>query len=167
MILGQAKLTEIFKDRVVVLREGKKEILELSVLEESGKRRPRQVASSRTAPPVPGKGVRRLGANRWSISREELESAKDNMSQLMTQVRVTPNFTEGKPDGFKLLSIKRGSLFDRLGLRNGDVVRQINGVPLDNPQKALEFYGELEGGRSITVGILRGGREQTLNYELK
>ncbi len=85
----------------------------------------------------------------------------------MTEVRIVPNFTDEKPDGFKLLSIKRGSLLNRLGLRNGDVVRRINGVSLDDPQKAIEVYQGLEGGQSISVEILRGGREQTLNYDLK
>lgn len=167
MVLGKAKVIQIFQDRVVIVREGKEEILELLVEKEETKGRRRKVASSKRPPLVLGRGVRRLGSNRWSISREELESAKANMSQLMTQVRIVPNFTEGKPDGFKLLSIKRGSLFDRLGLRNGDIVRKINGAPLDNPQKAFEIYGELESGQSISLGVLRGGREQTLNYELK
>lgn len=167
MILGEAKLTQIFRDRVVILREGKEEVLELSVSKEVGKGGRREVASSKPQPLVPGSGVQRLDANRWSVSREELESAKANMSQLMTQVRIAPNFTEGQPDGFKLLSIKRGSLFDRLGLRNGDVIRQINGMPLDSPQKALELYGELESGQSISLGVLRRGKELTFNYELK
>lgn len=167
MILGEAKLTQIHRDRVVILRDGKKEILELTVTEERGRKRRQDVASSQTPPLVPGSGVRRLGSDRWSVSREELESAKTNMSQLMTQIRIAPNFTDGKPDGFKLLSIKRGSLFDRLGLRNGDVVRHVNGVPLDSPQKALELYAELESGQSVALGILRRGKEQILNYELQ
>jgi len=167
MIQGEAKLLQIFHDRVVILREGKQEILELSVGTEQTQQRRSRTASSKRPPMVLGGGVRRLGPTRWSISQEEMESAKANMSQLMTQVRIVPNFTEGKPDGFKLLSIKRGSLFDRLGLRNGDVVRQINGVPLDNPQKALEVYGDLESGQSFSLDILRGGREQTFSYELK
>lgn len=167
MVLGEAKLVQIFKDQVVLLREGKKEILELFVEKEEAKGRPREVASLRRPSSIPGRGVRRVGPNRWSVSRDEMESAQANLSQLMTQVRIVPNFTEGKPDGFRLLSIKRGSLFDRLGLRNGDVVRQINGVPLDNPQKLFEVYGELESGQTIAVNILRGKREQTFNYEIK
>jgi general secretion pathway protein C len=166
-ILGQATLTQIFRDRVVMLREGKKEILELGVTKEAGKGRRAEAPSSKGASPGPKKGIRRLGSNRWSISPEELESAKANMSQLMTQVRIAPNFTNGEPDGFKLLSIKRGSFFDRLGLRNGDVIRKVNGVRLDTPQKALELSGQLQSGRSVSVGVLRRGNELTLNYELK
>ncbi|MBW2057665.1 MAG: hypothetical protein JRH07_03495 [Deltaproteobacteria bacterium] len=167
MVLGQAKVMQIYRDRVVVLREGKKEVIELFANKEESKRRSRKAASPKHKPLILGKGIRRVGANRWSVSREAIESAKANMSELMTQIRIIPNFTEGRPDGFKLLSIKRGSLFDRLGLRNGDVIREINGVFLDSPQKAIEIYGELESGRTISVGISRGGREQILNYDLK
>lgn len=167
MILGEAKLIQIFHDRVVLLREGKKETLGLLVEKEGAKGRRREPVSSKRTPTVLGRGIRRLGANRWSISRDEMELAKANMSQLMTQVRIVPNFLEGEPDGFKLLSIRRGSIFDRLGLRNGDVVRKINGIPLDNPQKVFEIYEGLESGQSISVGVLRGKREQTFTYELK
>jgi general secretion pathway protein C len=167
IILGEAKVVQIFESRVILLRDGEKETLELFVEKEPPKRRRSEVVSSQSPPPVLGKGIRRLGANRWSVSREEVESAKANLSQLMTQVRIVPNFAEGKPDGFRLLSIKRGSLFDRLGLRNGDVIRRINGVFLDNPQKVFELYEELESGQSISVDILRGKREQTFNYELR
>lgn len=167
MILGQAKLIQIFENRVVVLHDGRKEILELFVEKEETKSKQRTIASSKQPPRVLGRGVRRLGSNRWSISREEIETAKANTSQLMTQIRVTPNFTEGKPDGFKLVSIKRGSIFDRLGLRNGDVVRQINGVPLDSPEKTMEVYGQLESGGSITLDVVRRGRQQTFTYELQ
>lgn len=167
MILGEAKVIQILEDRVVVLRDGKKESLELFVEEGEKKKPPSTTASSKRPPTVLGSGVRRVGSNRWSVSREAIESAKGNLSQLMTQVRVTPNFTEGKPDGFKLLSIKRGSIFDRLGLRNGDVVRGINDVPLDSPEKALEVYGQLESGQSVRVDVVRRGRQQTFTYELK
>jgi general secretion pathway protein C len=166
MILGEAKLVQILDDRVVILRDGNQEILDLFVEEETKGQR-KTVATSRTSPTVPATSVQRLGSNRWSISRDAMAAAKANTSELMTQVRIAPNFNEGKPDGFKLLSIKRGSLFDQLGLRNGDVVRQINGVPLDSPEKALEIYGQLESNQSISVNILRRGREQTFTYELK
>ena len=167
MILGEAKLIQIFEDRVVILREGKKEILELFAEKEKGRKGPKVVAATQPSRVTPGRGIRRLSATRWSVSQDEVESAKTNMSQLMTQIRIVPNFVEGKPDGFRLSSIKRGSLFDRLGLRSGDVVRRINGVLLDNPQKALEVYGELESGQTVTLDITRRGREQAFTYELK
>jgi general secretion pathway protein C len=167
MILGEAKLIQILEDRVVILREGKKEVLELFAQKETGRTSQKAVASAQPSRVISGRGIRRLGARRWSVSQEEIESAKANMSQLMTQIRITPNFVEGKPDGFKLLSIRRGSLFDRLGLRSGDVVKRINGVLLDNPQKALEIYGELDSGQTVTVDVLRRGQEQSFTYELK
>jgi len=167
MILGEAKLIQILEDRVVILREGKKEVLELFGEKETARPTRKVVAAAQPSSVIPGRGIRRLGATRWSISQEELDLAKANMSQLMTQIRITPNFVDGRPDGFKLLSIKRGSLFDRLGLRSGDVVRRINGILLDNPQKALELSGELASGQTVTMDLLRRGREQTFTYELK
>ncbi len=167
MILDEAKLVQILHDRVVLLREGKRETLELFAEKERSTGRRSALPPSQTSPLVLGRGVRRLGPTRWSVSRDEMELARANMSQLMTQVRIVPNFVEGKPDGFKLLSIKRGSLFDRLGLRNGDVVRKVNGILLDNPQKVLEVYEALESGQSISVDILRGKREQNFTYEVR
>jgi general secretion pathway protein C len=112
-------------------------------------------------------GIKRLTANRYRIPQEDLRDAFDNMSHLLTQVRVVPNFSSGEPDGFKLLSIKKGSLIDRAGLRDGDILKRVNGIEIDSPEKAFEVYEQVRNEPVISVEIVRGGRKRTFSYEVK
>ena len=89
------------------------------------------------------------------------------MNHLLTQVRMVPNFKDGEPDGFKLLSIKGGSLVHRSGLRDGDIIKRVNGIEIDSPEKAFEIYEQVKNEPVITVEIVRGGRSRTFTYEVR
>ncbi len=75
---------------------------------------------------------------------------------------------EGKqPAGFLVSNIKPGSLFSKLGLRNGDVIKGINGETISSPDQAIELYESLMEGGEVDVEIKRGRRSQNLRYEIE
>jgi general secretion pathway protein C len=167
MILGEAKLIAVSRNKVYLERNGKQEILEVY---EKTEEKPIEGPAER--PPArrsifPGEGIKRLSADRYRIPQEDLKDAFENMNQLLTQVRVVPNFKDGEPDGFKLLSIKRGSLIHRAGLRDGDIVKRVNGIEIDSPDKAFEVYEQVKNEPLITVEVLRGGSTKTFRYEVR
>lgn len=81
-------------------------------------------------------------------------------------IRVVPTSREGRLYGGKLFVIKPGSLPERFGFQNGDVVRAINGQLVLQAEDAFNAYYESFDARSIVVDILRDGHEQTLHYEI-
>jgi general secretion pathway protein C len=167
LILGEAKLIAVKRNRVYLERDGKREILEVYEGTEAKRgEKPRRMGPQRRSIPTGG-GIKRLSANRYRVPQEDLKDAFDNMSHLLTQVRVVPNFSSGEPDGFKLLSIKKGSLVHRAGLRDGDILKRVNGIEIDSPEKAFEAYEQVRNEPVITVEILRGGSKRTFSYEVK
>ncbi|MBE0616405.1 MAG: general secretion pathway protein GspC, partial [Proteobacteria bacterium] len=101
------------------------------------------------------------------IDAREIEQANANMSQLMTQIRVVPNFSDGQPDGFKVFAIRPGSLFSKIGLQNGDVLKRVNGVDLQGPEQAFEAYQMLKDETSIQIDLVRRNENKTFNYEIR
>jgi len=166
-ILGEAKLIQVSRNKVYLERNGKQEVLEVYEGPEikTGKRAEAKGSQKGSVPT--GAGIKRLSANRYRIPQEELTNAFENMSRLLTQVRMVPNFSDGEPDGFKLLSVKGGSLIHRSGLRDGDIIQRVNGIEIDSPEKAFEVYEQVRNEPIITVEILRGGRKRTFTYEVK
>ena len=110
------------------------------------------------------KGVSKLSETEYTIEREEVDRVLGNLSEVATKARIVPSFKNGKPNGFKLFSIKPGSIYSKIGLRNGDVIQSINGYEMNSPDKALEIYQKLKDSTSITVDIQRRGRAMTMNY---
>ena len=166
-ILGEAKLIAISRNKVYLERNGKQEVLEVyegpevRTGERAEGRRPQRGS-------IPtGAGIKRLSANRYRIPQEDLRNAFENMNHLLTQVRMVPNFNNGEPDGFKLLSVKSGSIIHRSGLRDGDIIKRVNGIEIDSPEKAFEIYEQVKNEPTITVEIERRGGKKTFTYEVR
>ena len=70
-------------------------------------------------------------------------------------------------DGFRCFQIVPGSIYDRLGLKNNDVVCGINGEKIDNPGKAFELFNTLQTQKHFELCVRRGGRETTMVYDIQ
>jgi general secretion pathway protein C len=58
-------------------------------------------------------------------------------------------------------------VYEQVGLRNGDVVRSLNGMPLSSPDKALEADRKLRDAERIEAQIERDGKPLQLKYLVK
>lgn len=74
-----------------------------------------------------------------------------------------------EPIGFRITKIEHGSVFERLGLKNGDLITAANGTPLTNSaqlERLLINAGE-DGPPRLTVQINRSGKPIELVYDFK
>lgn len=168
------KIYLILNNRVEFLNNGHREYVELEDFTGAAKMAtaaPADAGGDATPTRVKESGDREpkitaKGENSFVIDRAELDDAIANLDKLYTQVRAVPHFKDGKPDGLKLLSIKAGSIFSKLGLQRGDVLSRINGNDLDI-KKGLEIFNQLKNESKITLDIDRRGSPQTLEYEIR
>ncbi len=114
-----------------------------------------------------GEGVTKVSDSQFTVARSEVDNALSNLSQVATQARIVPSFKNGKPNGFKLFSIKPGSIYSKIGLKNGDVIQKINGYEMNSPDKALEIYQKLKDASSVTIDLQRRGQNQNLSYTIQ
>jgi len=102
-----------------------------------------------------------------TLGRKDIQESLQDINQLLTQVRIQPHFKNGEADGLAVSRIKRGSIFSKLGIRNGDIIHQINGKALNSPEEIYGFYEELKSGTQASLQLSRRGRPKTLNYRFK
>lgn len=81
-------------------------------------------------------------------------------------LKVQPVYKQSRISGFRVLGISRSSFYHDLGVRNGDVIRKVNGAAVDTPKKVLHLYKGLGDG-PVKVEIDRRGRPMTLTLELE
>ena len=110
--------------------------------------------------------VRKAASNRWSLSRSELTSVISNPNQLLAQVKVTPYLEAGQVRGFRLDDVKRGSLAESLGVKDGDIIKGVEDQRLESIEGAIQIYKEVKDKPVISVEIERNGRPVTLTYEI-
>ena len=115
----------------------------------------------------PTSGVSKVSETEYNIDRGELDRVLSNLNEVATQARIVPSFKNGKANGFKLFSIKPGSIYAKIGLHNGDVIQKINGYEINSPDKALEIYQKLRDASHVSVDLQRRGRDMGFSYNIR
>ena len=150
-----ATVKKILREKVV-LRVGTKD--EILTMEESA-------ASRRDKRRRPSKSTER--GTTITVSRKDIQNSLKDINNLMSQVRIRPHFKDGKSDGLSVSRIKGGSIFSKLGLRNGDIVQKINGEPINSPDEVLVLYEKLKSGSRVSLEVTRKGKPKTMNYRFR
>ncbi len=151
MVFGEAKVVGIFADRVELNRNGQIEILTLDDAPDfSGASSGSDVASTEI-----------------SVDGAELDVALQNLPLLLTQARAVPYFKDGKAVGLRMFSIKAGSLYEKVGLQNGDILKTINGNSLSDMSQAMRLFEMLKQEKSLSVSLERNREEKEFKYQIK
>lgn len=148
-----ATLEAVYPDRVTLRRGGALESLQLkdgdSTLPEGS------IVSGATSPADGADDTRGNDAAGNPEQRPEVAS----------QALVVPS-ADG---GFLVRQVQGGSLYEKLGLRAGDVIRRINGQPVNDMHDVMRIYqrtGNLQQAGAVTVDVVRAGTPRTLTYTL-
>ena len=100
--IQSAVVKRILRGKVILSVQGRDKIL--TIEEEAASRRKSEVA--RPEPIREGENI--------TVKRSDVEKSLKNVHQLLSQARVRPHFSEGKPDGLAITHIKRRSIFEKL-----------------------------------------------------
>lgn len=103
----------------------------------------------------------------YAIPRTVVDQALANPMAMARGARIVPAMSMGKTEGFKLYAIRPSSLYAKLGLSNGDLIRAINGFSLDGPDRVLEIYTKLRDATSLEIELTRRGRDESLFIEIR
>ena len=99
----------------------------------------------------------------FNLSRSELQKSLQDPKQLGNLGRVNAN-----PGGGVLVEeVPGGSLAEKLGLQSGDVVRTVNGNPINSPADLGRVYQQIGQTGQVRVEGARGGRPLNLTYNVQ
>ncbi len=92
----------------------------------------------------------------------------DGYATILNCAKMIPDIDgSGKMQGFKLISIATSCLFDRIEIKNGDIVTEVNGVSLKDPAQGFRLYQSLQEERTTTINIMRNGEPITRIVRVK
>jgi len=149
----------ILREKVVLRVNGKDEVLEIEeMLGEEKFVKPSK--SSKPSRPPRSQNI--------TLKRSQIDTAVKDINSLMNQVKISPNFDEnGKPDGLVLKSIKPKSIFRKMGLRSGDVIKGVDGKDIESVDDALKLYESLNSSSSLQLQVKRRGELKNINYNIR
>jgi len=160
---GNAELSEVHADKVILKRSGRYETLRLPRDNKPGKPGKSVNKVSRRSAPVPARSAASPG-QRLRTVRENLRKRPRDLYNL---VRATPKKGEGgKTIGYELGPGRDPGLFAQVGLQEGDVAIQINDIKLDNPANSARALKSAQSGETVSVTVLRNGQQQVLSLSV-
>jgi len=169
-----ATVVRIERKRVVLRNNGRLEELTLDGEQASGPvaaRRPnRPMRPARTAMRQRNAQladrVRRVAENHFEVDNADVQETVRNPASLFSEARILPRYEEGQMVGVQLNAIKSGSLFERVGLADGDTIVEFNGQSLGSPADSAQFLQQLIDGSGFEVLVEdANGAERTLTFE--
>lgn len=119
---------------------------------------------SRALAPELAAKITKVSDTEYNVDRSMVAELLQNQAELMRSARITPS---RNGVGVRLSGIRRGSLLDHLGMKNGDSLESINGFDMGDPQKALEAYGRLQTANKLTVKVNRGGSPVSIDFNIQ
>ncbi len=155
--IQDARIKEILRNKVVLTFQGKDQILlmEEEIKNKSGSRSVRRPGQpdEQPVPPVDD------GFNGGTLTGSDA-------GQLKTQIKFRPHFKSGQVDGLMVYGIRPNSEFRKMGLRNGDIIKEMNGTPIRSAEDAFQLIsGEDQGNGKLT--LLRRGKEKELFFQVE
>jgi general secretion pathway protein C len=159
------RIVNIEPRRVIFVNKasGRREFIELP--EDAQAMNPR-ITPGRPTVSGGGVGIEKVAPTQYNVSRGEVDRALSDFNKVLTEARAVPNFENGVASGYKLFQIVPGSIYDKLGLQNGDVISGLNGQPINDPGKAFEMLNELKTSSHLELQVKKDGKSMTYSYDI-
>jgi general secretion pathway protein C len=85
-----------------------------------------------------------------------------NVSKLADVIRPTPYFVDGQQQGYRVYPGRNRQQFAALGLRPGDLIKDIDGQALTDPTQAMQIFQSLDSANQVSVTVERNGQPEVI-----
>jgi len=143
----QARIRQVYPDRVIIERDGRDETLMLDG-EEYGK-------------PLPQPRV--IDSAALSSLRSELLT---NPAKITDYLNISPAHSDSKMAGYRLNPGKNATFFNQSGLQPNDLAIAINGLDLRDNTQAMQAMQQMSGATELTVTVERQGEQFDITVRL-
>jgi general secretion pathway protein C len=151
--IAGATLITVIRDAVVLKYMGRDEILKCSH------------TPGVTLLPPGSEGSAGSSSGRVIISRNDVHASLTDMGQMLSQAKILPYLTAGVSDGYLISQIQPGSIYDRLGIIEEDILQSVNDRRIQTVDDVVELYNILKAGSNLSLIIKRRGNAETLNIQ--
>jgi general secretion pathway protein C len=167
-----AEIVEIHGDAVIVRNLQNSRLERLPLRPRSEPLRSADRASAADSAPPPRVISRAPGLVTVEVPKATVAEYLANLPDLLSSALATPHYSDSgvmrqAMDGFQLSQIRDGGVADRVGLRNGDVIVEINGEKLDSVATVLKLFGQAQTMAQVKLTITRDRQPLTVVIHTK
>lgn len=156
-------LSAVHKKMVTVSQRGKNYLIRVGSSEEFSKVR----VNTNTPDVANYEGMQRRG-NKVTVNASYKDHLlKNELNKILMQAAAVPAFKDGKLTGFTLWEIEKGSIYEKLGFKNGDTITSINDNRLVDASQAVKVLMSLKNAKNLALSYTRGGIDQQMEVRVQ
>ncbi len=149
-----ATIKAIYRNRVILTLNGKDQVLEAG----TGKKKSPQDTMSDALAAKAG------AANALEPRPVKIPVDIKAPGDLVRTMKTRPYLKNGKPAGLLVYGVRPNSDVMALGLKNGDIIRTINGMEITSPDDLDTIAAGLDASPDISISLLRRGQSQNVVF---
>jgi type II secretion system protein C len=156
---NRVKVMAIERTRVILDNAGRPEELALHEDDPNARKaKPKRNARQARRKPRPAKST--LNDRLKTLNGDDGQG----ISRILSSARIVPEYNEaGEMQGMKVDAIKADSVFEKVGLLNGDVITEVNGIVMDRLEATSAIFDEFATAEQISVAATRGSEAVILS----
>jgi len=161
-MIGSARIEGIEKDAVILFHDEQRKILGITAWEsDSGDNN--HASSSLT-----GNEQGKLTETDLAVGKTytDAQTKIKQIEQVLTKALIEPYVVNGQTQGLKITGLENIKSTKRFGLKNGDVLRTVNGHLLTSTQKAYQIFKKAKSQKDMTVELLRDDKPKKISFDL-
>jgi len=147
--IGSAKLIKITRNTATLRIDGRETTLKVKATLEGS-----------LLPNSPSSAT----AKNRTLSKKTVNENLSDLKSIMSQAVVRPYLNKGVQEGLIISNIAPNSLYEKMGLQNGDILIDVNNKPLQSADNLLQTVNLMQSGNSIDLNVKRNGKIETINY---
>ncbi|HHH72909.1 MAG TPA: PDZ domain-containing protein, partial [Sulfuricurvum sp.] len=100
------------------------------------------------------------------VKRNEIRHYAKNYDEIWKSVKIKEIIKDKRLQGFKVDWVKKGSIFEKVGLRKDDIIIGANNKKFKSLSQVFKLYNNMEKIDSMKLTIIRDNQERELEYEI-
>ena len=156
-----ASVESIEKDGIVLLYEGQRRKINLRT-KESGKQGTviPEVTMAKNA-------AQEVKTQPAAMSKPTFADKLRYAASMIPKANIEPHTIDGQVEGLRISGLEDIKGAEDLGLKNGDVIRAVNGQRLDSKQKAYQISRKARSQTAMNIELMRGNRIKAFSFSLR
>lgn len=103
------------------------------------------------------------------ISKYQMVSQIPKVNEILTKLKILPmpDSASNKLKGFRIDNVPLGSIIEKAGIKNGDIIYAVEDKKLQSVQDAWQMFDAIQNRSRFEVVLLRDGKPVRLRYEIR
>ena len=158
-------IESIEKDTVVLLHQGQRKILNLRTRE--FKRHDADNGQATATLALAKNATQAVETNPAAKSHATFADKLRDAAVMLPKAIIEPYAVEGQVEGLRITGLENIKGAEDLGLKNGDVIRAVNGHRVDSKQKAYQIAMKARSQAAMSIELLRDSKIKTFSFSLR